>query len=294
MTSLKAAATRAAIRLARGVYRATPFRPLREAYFQAFLRLVRGRRVVRTVEGMTFELDLGELIDVGVFLEQFERDLVALIEQLTQPGATVLDIGANVGAHTLRFAKHVGPSGRVFAFEPTDYAYRKLVRNVSLNADSTPHVEALQLALGEERAVRQTVGFRSSWRSDGQQNTASSIVDFATLDAWCGERGITGVDLIKLDVDGHEYPVLAGGREILRRSLPIVLIEAGAYHFTHADRNPLALLKDLGYRFWNTDSLDEYADLQAIRRRLPAEDDHMDSSINVLAMTKPVQLRPSR
>ena len=59
------------LRLATRLYRATPLRSVREAYFRWFLRLVAGRRVVRTVEGMTFELDLGELIDVGVFLQQY-------------------------------------------------------------------------------------------------------------------------------------------------------------------------------------------------------------------------------
>ena len=285
MTGLTSAANRAAIRLARGLYRATPFRRLRAAYFKTFLRLVRGRRVVRTVDGMTFELDLGELIDVGVFLGEFEVDMVSLIERLTPPGATVLDIGANIGAHALRFGKLVGASGHVFAFEPTDYAYHKLVKNLSLNR--LPQVEALQLALGDQPAARQTVGFRSSWRSDGQRTTARSIVDFVTLDGWCQSRGITRVDLVKLDVDGHEFPVLAGGRRILAASRPVVLIEAGAWHFEDTHRNPLALLRDLGYRFWDTRTLDEYADLDAIRRRLPAHDDDMGFSINVLAMTTP-------
>lgn len=282
--NLKAAAVGSLIRLARGIYRATPFRPVREAYFQAFLHTVRGRRVVRTVEGMTFDLDLGELIDVGVFLEQFERDIVTLIERLTPAGAVVFDIGANVGAHTLRFAKLVGPSGRVFAFEPTDYAYGKLEKNLSLNA--FPQVEALQLALSDHAAARQTVGFRSSWRSDRRQMPSTSIVDFVTLDDWCRHRGIAHVDVVKLDVDGHEYPVLAGGHQILQRSRPAILVETGAWHFAEERRNPLALLRDLGYRFWDTRTLVEFPDLDAIRRRLPERDDRMDLSINVLAMTK--------
>lgn len=286
MTGMTATVNRAAIRLATRIYRATPFQPVREAYFRAFLRLVRGRRVVRRVEGTTFELDLGEIIDVSVLLERFERDLVALMERVTRPGWTVFDIGANVGAHTLRFARLVGADGRVFAFEPTDYAYRKLLRNLSLN--QFPQAQAFQLALGERAAARQTVAFRSSWRSDGQHSTSPTVVDFVTLDDWCRQQGVPRVDLIKVDVDGHEYPVLAGGTAILRASQPVVLMETGAWHFCDADRNPLALLRDLGYRFWDTKTLDEFEGLDAIRRRLPEPDNEMSFSINLLATTGPL------
>ena len=280
MRSVKTAVNRAAIRLATGIYRATPFQPLREMYFNGFLRLVRNQRVVRTVEGMTFELDLGEMIDACLFLGQFERDIVALIERLTPPGGTVIDIGANVGAHTLRFAKHVGRSGRVLAVEPTDYAYRKLVRNLSLNA--YPYVKAVQLALAERPAPRQTIAFRSSWRSDGQQHSATSVVDFVTLDDCCASEGIARVDLMKLDVDGHEFGVLAGGRRVLHDSRPALLMETGAWHFADPGRNPLVLLRDLGYRFWNTKTLEEFGDLETIQQKLPSD---KEISINVLATT---------
>jgi FkbM family methyltransferase len=283
MTDLSATINRTAFRLATRVYRATPFQPLREAYFRMFLRLVRGRRVIRVVEGMTFELDLGELIDVGVFLERYERDMVVLIERLTQPAWTVLDIGANIGAHTLRFAKLVGGAGRVFAFEPTDYAYHKLTRNLSLNR--FPQASAVQVALGEKNDAARNVTFRSSWRSDGRDSTQQTTVDFARLDDWCREHGVARVDLIKLDVDGNEFPVLAGGLEMLQANHPVVLMEAGAYHFRDPARNPLAVLRNFEYRFWDTKTLQEYPNLDAIRRQLPERDDDLGFSINVLAMT---------
>ena len=281
MRSVKTAVGRAAIRLATGVYRATPFQPLRQMYFNGFLRLVRHQRVVRTVEGMTFELDLGEMIDACLFLGQFERDIVALIERLTPAGGTVIDVGANMGAHTLRFAKQVGAGGRVLAFEPTDYAYRKLVRNLSLNA--FPSVKAVQLALAERAAPRQTISFRSSWRSDGQPHVATSVVDFVTLDDCCASERIEHVDVMKLDVDGHEFGVLAGGRQMLQRSRPALLMETGAWHFEDPHRNPLTFLQDLGYRFWDSKTLDAFDSVDAIRRQLPLD---KEISINVLAMTE--------
>ena len=261
------------------MYRATPFRPVREAYFRSFLRLVRGRRVIRTVEGMTFELDLGELIDVGIFLQQYERDVVGLIERLTRPGWTVLDIGANIGAHALRFSKLVGGSGRVFAFEPMEYAYTKLTRNVSLNP--TGNIETFRLALSDRNLASQNVGYRSSWSTSGVRTPERAIVDFRRLDDWCAERGVDRVHLIKLDVDGHELQVVKGGVSTIERSRPIMLIEAGAWHFT-APENPWQILSSVGYRFWETGTLAEI-DLASVRSRLPERDDEMGFSINLVA-----------
>jgi FkbM family methyltransferase len=280
MTELHQVLNQTALRVATGVYRATPFRRVREVYFRSFLRLVRGRHVVRTVEGMTFDLDLGQMIDVGIFLRQYERDIVTLVERLTQPGWSVLDIGANIGAHALRFAKLVGPSGRVHAFEPMDYAFSKLKRNLSLNDFS--NTQAFHLALSDRNVSQERVDFRSSWESDGRRRPEQTVVDFRRLDDWCAEHGVTRIDLIKLDVDGHEFQVVTGGLGMIERNRPVMLIEAGAWHFGDADRNPWQVLADRGYRFWETTTLREVR-LDEVRRRLPERDEALTFSINLLA-----------
>jgi FkbM family methyltransferase len=64
------------------------------------------------------------------------------LRKLVSPGTLVLDIGANIGAHTLHLAHLVGPNGRVLAFEPTDYAFRKFSRNLELNPNLASRVMA--------------------------------------------------------------------------------------------------------------------------------------------------------
>src|SRR5689334_21718882 len=80
--------------------------------------------------GVTYDLDLSQGIDFAIFLGNFyERETKSALRKLVSPGTLALDIGANIGAHTLHLAQLVGADGRVMAFEPTDFAFRKLRRN---------------------------------------------------------------------------------------------------------------------------------------------------------------------
>src|SRR5580692_10186007 len=88
---------------------------------------VRRRRV-------NWALDLREGIDFSIWLlGAFELATVRAYERLVRRGDTVLDIGANIGAHTLHLARAVGAEGKVWAIEPTDYAIGKLRDNMALN-----------------------------------------------------------------------------------------------------------------------------------------------------------------
>ncbi|MBX6324228.1 MAG: FkbM family methyltransferase, partial [Rhodospirillaceae bacterium] len=102
-------------------------------------------RVVRA--GVRWELDLREGIDLAVYLNLYERATSRAIARHLRAGAVALDIGANIGAHTLPMARRVGPAGRVVAFEPTDYAFAKLRRNVGLNPDLAARIACLQVLL---------------------------------------------------------------------------------------------------------------------------------------------------
>ena len=86
--------------------------------------------------GIVWELDLREGIDFAIYLQGgFEPAALREYRRVVKPGSVALDIGANIGSHTLPLAQIVGPSGRVYSFEPTDYAFEKQLRNLSLNRD---------------------------------------------------------------------------------------------------------------------------------------------------------------
>ena len=114
--------------------------------------------------GINYELDLSQGIDFAIYLGNiYERQTKAALRQLVSPGSLVLDIGANIGAHTLHLAQLVGPNGRVIAFEPTDYAFRKLGRNLELNPELKSRVTACHCFLTAHDEDRVPQAIYSSW-----------------------------------------------------------------------------------------------------------------------------------
>ena len=277
----RASLARLPVAIAKTLYRATPVPALRQLYFTAFCRMVRGKTVVATIGGCTYQLDLGETIDVALYLGQWEPDVVAALERYCQPGMTVLDIGANIGAHTVRIGRLVTKSGTVYAFEPMEFAFRKLSRNVALN--DAPHVHPVHAALGEAAAEGLVLNYRASWQTTGGRADHASTVDVVRLDDWCRAHRVDNVGLIKIDVDGNEFGAFAGGADLLRRCRPLIVMEAVSPHFASDDRNPFLLLQRLGYRFFEATSDTEFPTVQALASQFPVGDYAMTTSLNIIA-----------
>ncbi|MBM3210856.1 MAG: FkbM family methyltransferase [Deltaproteobacteria bacterium] len=269
------------VKLGSYIYYATPVSWLKRFYTKVFYRLVRGKIICTSIEGIAYELDLGEIIDVSIYLQNFERDVASAIEKYCCPGWKVLDIGANIGAHTFRLAKKVGPEGRVFAFEPTDFAFAKLTRNISLNDFN--NIFPFKIALSDINLKNQQVHFRASWLTNGGRADGLSVVDFERLDDWSIGNHIININFIKIDVDGNEFSILQGGIKIIEKCKPVLLMEVVWPHFDNEDRNPFKILKDLGYSFWDTRSGEEYVSLEAMKILLPANDMEMTQGFNVIA-----------
>jgi FkbM family methyltransferase len=206
-----------------------------------FLRRTVGLAPIVTVgrRGITWSLDLREGIDLAIYLlGGFEVATLRRYEKLVRPGDVVLDIGANVGAHTLPFAKLVGPAGRVYAFEPTAYAFSKQRANIALNPELAPRIVSRQVMLTATADESLPQAVYSSWplesapdlhhdhrgRLMGTEGAAT-----ATLDAYMAAAGVNRVDFMKIDVDGHEMEVLKGAGTVLRTYKPLIMIELAPY-----------------------------------------------------------------
>ncbi len=214
--------------------------------------------------GLVWELDLRQGIDFAIFLQGgFEPFTLREYARLVKAGDTVFDIGANIGAHTLPLASLVGAKGRVAAFEPTDYAFGKLKRNLSLNPGLETRVHAVQALLVAKAEESKPDGIPSSWSLDqpapgenihpvhkGTFNSLSGATPMR-LDDWVAKQACERVDFLKIDVDGFEVDVLEGARETLSRFRPRIMMEFAPYVFRERGRSfaeLVALLAGAGYR----------------------------------------------
>jgi len=215
-------------------------------------------------DDVAYDLDLSQGIDFAIFLGNiYERQTKAALRKLVPPGSLVLDIGANIGAHTLHLAQLVGPNGRVIAFEPTDFAFRKLTRNLELNPDLADRVTACECFLSGADADHVPSAIYSSWplvREAGmhakhlghEMHTESARA--RSLDNILNELADRKVSLVKLDVDGFECDVLRGATVLIRDVRPIFVMELAPYLLEERGTSLDELLSYFvanGYRFYD-------------------------------------------
>lgn len=212
-------------------------------------------------KGVRWELDLREGIDFSIWLlGSFEPKTIRCYQLLIKPGDVVLDIGANIGAHTPHLAKCTGPQGRVIAFEPTDYAFAKLNRNIALNPSLAGRIQCLQYLLGEaDSADGPTASLYSSWPLKDEVNLhelhrgrlmSTQGASTRTLDSAIAALGLTQIDCIKLDIDGAECAMLLGARQMLTKWHPIIVMELAPYVLEEKGTSLavlIGLLQEYGY-----------------------------------------------
>jgi len=179
-------------------------------------------------DGIRYEVDNSQLFDNAVYWEgAWEASTRGALRRLARPGMTILDVGANVGCHTLDLSRCVGRSGQVIAFEPTVWAVAKLRRNLSLNS-WTHNVRVERLALSDEDQPGKAYCFRAQWHHrHGPMEPERGVVDRLKLDTYCQRAGVQRVNLIKIDVDGFEAKVLRGAQALLERGPPALVVEMG-------------------------------------------------------------------
>ena len=223
--------------------------------------LVRVRR-----KGANWVLDLSEGIDLSIYMVGgFERATHAAYRRLLSAGDVCIDIGANIGSHTLPLAGCVGEQGLVIAVEPTAGAYNKLQVNVNVNPDLAERIQLLQAMVTANDNDPLEDGIYASWplvRSRESNDVpherhlgvrlSTSGARAGTLATLLSKFRLQRVDLIKIDVDGYEMDVLEGARQLLAEFRPLIIMELAPY--TWEERGvpsdaPIRFLQEMNYRF---------------------------------------------
>ncbi len=203
-------------------------------------------------EGTVFFDPQDPVLSGAVSLGQYEPKTTSIFRSLIAEGMAVVDIGANLGYFTLIAAGKVGPSGKVFSYEPDPHNFALLKKNI--DANNFRQAMAIPLALSDQAGTRElffgdnqcTLSFADK-RGAGRSET----VQTDTLDNSLKAFGSPRIDIIKMDIEGAEPIALEGMKETIARSPKLAMLFE--YHPNAIERiglSPLAFLKrieELGF-----------------------------------------------
>jgi len=160
--------------------------------------------------------------------EQYERGPKRYFKSRLRNGMVVLDIGANVGFHSLLASRAVGAGGQVHAFEPVRRQFEDLQWNLERNraANVTANRLIVLDSPGEKVIYLGEPGNSgsASMAFAPEHESEQETVMATTLDAYAEAKALPRVDIIKIDVEGHEMAVLNGAPHTLH-TRPILLLE---------------------------------------------------------------------
>jgi FkbM family methyltransferase len=201
----------------------------------------------------------GEIAEFMAFPSLFEKVDFELVAAFLKPGMRVLDIGANIGAYSILADKSIGAEGYCWGFEPSPESYRRMLKNLELNA--CRRVRPMQVALSDQTdtflELKSDPGFGDAYRylsatraGDGQ----GELVPVTTLDSFAQQNGIANLDFIKVDVEGGEFRIFRGAQQILSASPNVVIMfESDPEWCERAGCQPMdsfELLRSLGFELY--------------------------------------------
>ena len=157
---------------------------------------------------------------------------IALAKVFLRPGDRVVDVGANIGTHSIAYAALVGASGEVISCEPHPYMFELLARNTQENRSS--RVRLLEMAIGASPgtlwmdlpAQEASLNFGSLQATATAQAADSASVRVPVARECLDNLDLGPVRLLKMDVEGSEIHVLEGASQLLSNHRPIVMAES--------------------------------------------------------------------
>lgn len=157
---------------------------------------------------------------------EYSESEVKLFKEIIKQGDVVLDIGANIGCHTMAFSRLVG-QGIVFSYEPERNNFNALAGNIALNNIRNVHV--FQKAVGStsglisvpELDLEQTTNMGGLSLTGDYSRAPNYVVPLTTID----EQNLLRCNFIKIDVEGMEKPVLEGAKQTIEKYKPILYVE---------------------------------------------------------------------
>ncbi len=219
-----------------------------------------------------------QLITTG----SYEREEIAALCALVRPGDTVLDVGANIGLHTLHLSRAVGPTGIVHSFEPDPANVAVLRDNVERNGctNVVVHPYGLGPADAQHRlfACAGNKGFQSLARLEW--STSEIVIDIKRAsDVLAGIE----IDAMKVDVEGAEAFVLAG----FETWPPVIVFEFVPAQLRAMGEDPVAFLQSIVDRGYSLAALGTDAAVAVEPESFTALADRAGGDYNLVARRAP-------
>jgi len=207
---------------------------------------------------MYFANDTGAVSRSLCAYGEWAENELSFIRMMIPLGATVVDVGAYIGTHTLAFSRTVGPSGRVISIEPQFKTFEVLSKNVEMN-----HLTNVTLKNAAAGAYSGTLEMRCiepsrhgsfgsaslclldheptrAWSASGQLSGSTAPVRLLTIDS----LKLSSCSLIKIDAEGFEDLVIRGAKKTVRRLSPIIYAECNS---VENGLKTVALMRKFGY-----------------------------------------------
>jgi FkbM family methyltransferase len=230
----------------------------------AEVRATRNGLVVVLETGLVLEWDPLERRSAPSVLvneKHYEPFLSRLLLRISENSRTAIDVGANIGYHSLVIAHHARSRRcqiTVHAFEPVPHTVTQLRSNIVLNRlDANVYVHGVCLGscfASQQMFVPQNRRTASSLRNLHPDAPSDTVhVEQITLDSFVEHAGLEDIGLLKIDVEGNELEVIRGGMAMISSSRPPIVIELlrkWAAAFGYHPNDVLRLLAPLGYRFF--------------------------------------------
>ena len=260
--------------------------------------------VVRRLDVFDFEMLL-DLHDPAVsrpllLAGDYEPHVTSVLLELLRENTHFLDIGANLGFFSLMTAACC-PQGRVFAVEPDPQNFRALSASIALNG-LRERITAVQIAASDEdgvatlsdlgNAANRGARFTAKTRAVLEAHVHGPAPSFTEVRMARLERLFAGerIDVLKIDVEGHEPPALRGAERLLRKCKPAILMEFSPGNIINIagepPETPLKFLYDLGYH-WQVIAEDgrlgapESTPAELIQRLQATDEHHADLLLTI-------------
>lgn len=175
-----------------------------------------------------------------------------VLDQLMPAGGSAIEVGANIGTHTVPLARKAGAGGRVFAFEPQPVVFQNLCANLALNG--LVDVHAFNAGCGG--ALDEIAFPRIDYAAEGNfggvsladlphaDRSGAVRVPIVRLDDACPVEALA---LLKIDAEGMELAVLEGAAALLARCRPVLYVENDRQEQSKA---LIAHIRGHDYRIW--------------------------------------------